>query len=210
MSSPCSVVEACSGRLLVVATFCMNMGSHCSNGPRVPRGMVIVACNVGGLLSVGWLCEWLLRALTAAMSAVVAWTCAKSGFVLVDGLYLILIPEVVGLCSHDDVRLVLQVIASVRVSTRSKRGEITSVLQHREPWVCPAAGDMTSTSMAVGLAMVLCTPTMAWKSCSVMLSHLSSVSMCIGVIFPGSKCNCSDVRGASFVEPKLGLGLSID
>ena len=28
----------------------MNIGSHCSDGPRVPSGMVMVACNVGGLL----------------------------------------------------------------------------------------------------------------------------------------------------------------
>ena len=96
------------------------------------------------------------------MSAVVAWTWAKSGFALDDGLYLILIPDVLGLCCQDAVRFVLQVVASVRVSTRSKRGEMTSVLQHKEAWVCPAAEDMTSTSMAVGLAMVLSTPTMAW------------------------------------------------
>ena len=142
----------------------MNMGSHCSVGPHVPRGMVMVACSVGGLLSVGLLCAWPLRALTAAMSAAVACTCAKSGFVLVDGLYLILIPEVVGLCSQAAVRLALQDCASVRVSTSSSRGEMTSVLQHIAACVNPAAGDMTSTSMAVGLAIVLCTPTMAWKS----------------------------------------------
>ena len=33
--------------------------------------------------------------------------------------------------------------------------------------------------------------------------------MCIVVIFPASKCKCSDARGASLVDPKLGLGLSI-
>ena len=33
--------------------------------------------------------------------------------------------------------------------------------------------------------------------------------MCIGEIFPVSKCRCSAVRGDSFVEPKLGLGLSM-
>ena len=89
----------------------------------------MVACNVGGLLSVGLLCVWLFRALTAAMSAAVAWTCAKSGFVLIDGLYLILIPEVFGLCAQAAVRSELQVGASVRVSTSSTQGEMTSVLQ---------------------------------------------------------------------------------
>ena len=33
--------------------------------------------------------------------------------------------------------------------------------------------------------------------------------MCIVVIFPASKCRCSDARGASFVDPRLGLELSI-
>ena len=150
--------------LLVVATCCMNMGSQCSDGPHVPRGMVIVACNVGGLLSVGLLCVWPFRARTAAMSAAVAWTCANSGFVLDDGLYLSLIPDVFGLCSHALVRCELQVGASVRVSTSSSRGEIISVLQLRLACVNPAAGLITSRSMAVGLAMELCTPMMAWKS----------------------------------------------
>ena len=98
------------------------------------------------------------------MSAAVAWTCAKSGLSLVDGLYLILIPDVFGLCSQAVVRFELQVGASVRVSTSSSRGERTSVLQLRAACVNPAAGDMTSSSMAVGLAMEVCTPTMAWKS----------------------------------------------
>ena len=96
------------------------------------------------------------------MSAAVACTCAKSGFVLVDGLYLILIPDVFGLCSQPAVRLALQVGASVRVSTSSSRGEMTSVLQLRAACVNPAAGDMTSKSMAVGLDMVLVVPMMAW------------------------------------------------
>ena len=143
------------------------------------------------------------------MSAAVAWTCAKSGFVLVDGLYLILIPDVFGLYSQAAVRFELQVGASVRVSTSSSRGEMTSVLQLKSLCVNPAAGDMTSRSMAVGLAMELCTPTMAWKSCSVVVIHWSSVSMCIVVIFPASKCRCSDVRGDSLVDPKLGLELSM-
>ena len=48
---------------------------------------------------------------------------------LVDGLYLILMPDVFGLYSHAAVRLELQVGASVRVATSSSRGEMTSVLQ---------------------------------------------------------------------------------
>ena len=196
--------------LFVVATRCMNMGSHCSDGPHVPSGMVMVAWSVCGLLNVGLLWVWPFRARTAAMSAAVACTCAKSGFVLVDGLYRILIPDVFGLRSQAAVRLELQVVASVRVSTSSSRGEMTSVLQLRAACVKPAAGDMMSRSMAVGLAMVLCTPTMAWKSCSVLLSHCSSVSICMVVIFPISKCRCSAVRGKSFVDPRLGLELSTD
>ena len=98
------------------------------------------------------------------MSAAVAWTCAKSSLARVDGRYLILIPDVFGLCSQAAVRFELQVGASVRVSTSSSRGEMTSVLQLRVACVNPAAGDVTSTSMAVGLAMEVCTPTMAWKS----------------------------------------------
>ena len=33
--------------------------------------------------------------------------------------------------------------------------------------------------------------------------------MCMVVIFPASKCRCSDARGASFVDPRLGRGLSM-
>ena len=33
--------------------------------------------------------------------------------------------------------------------------------------------------------------------------------MCIFEIFPVSKWRCSELRGESFVDPKLGLGLSI-
>ena len=33
--------------------------------------------------------------------------------------------------------------------------------------------------------------------------------MCVGEIFPDSKCSCSAVRDESFVEPRLGLGLSM-
>ena len=103
----------------------------------------------------------------------------------------------------------LHVGASVRVSTSSSRGEMTSVLQLKAACVNPAAGDMTSKSMAVGLDIVLCTPTIAWKACSDVLSHLRSDSICIGVIFPASKCSCSADRGDSLVDPRLGLGLSM-
>ena len=129
ISSPASAVKVCSGRLLAVATRCMNMGSQSSVGPHVPRGMDIVACNVGGLSLVGLLCVWLFRALTAAMSAAVACACANRGFVLVDALCRILIPEVFGLCCQAAVRLVLQAYASERVSTRGILNEMTSVLQ---------------------------------------------------------------------------------
>ena len=95
----------------------MNIGSHCSDGPHVPNGMEMVACNVAGLSMVGLLNVWLFRALTAAMSAAVAWTCAKSGDVLADGLYRILMPEVAGLRCQAVVRLALQVDESERVST---------------------------------------------------------------------------------------------
>ena len=71
-------------------------------------------------------------------------------------------PEVVGLSCQAVVRLELHVDASYRVSTSSSLGDKTSVLQLRDPWVCPAVGDITSTSMAVGLVMVLCRPTIAW------------------------------------------------
>ena len=33
--------------------------------------------------------------------------------------------------------------------------------------------------------------------------------MCIVVSLPASKCRCSDARGASFVDPRLGRELSI-
>ena len=104
------------------------MGSQCSDGPHVPRGMDIVACSVGGLSSVGVLCAWFFRALTAAMSAAVACTCANRGLVLADALYRILIPDVLGFCCQAAVRLVPQVDASERVSTRRSLGEMISVL----------------------------------------------------------------------------------
>ena len=64
---------------------------------------------------------------------------------------------------------------------------MTIVLQLKSAWVCPAEADMQSRSIAVGLDMVLNTPTMAWKCLSVLLSHPSRPSMWIGVILPGSR-----------------------
>ena len=96
------------------------------------------------------------------MSAAVACTCANRGLVLEDALYLILMPDVFGFCCQAVVRLELQVDASERVSTKRSLGEMTSVLQLRAACVWPAVGDMTSTSIAVGLAMVLVVPMMAW------------------------------------------------
>ena len=80
-----SVVDGCSGKLLVVATRCINVGSHWSRRPHVCTGIAMVACSVGGFCSVGVLGAWFLRALTAAMSADVAATCANVVFVLVEG-----------------------------------------------------------------------------------------------------------------------------
>ena len=161
MSSPEFVVEACSGRLLAVATRCMNVGSHWSSRPHVCTGIEIVACRVGGFCSVGLLGAWAFRALTAAMSAEVVSTCAKVGFVLVEGRYRILMPAVIGSCCHAVVKFVLQTWLSVRVSTSSNRGEMTRVLQLSSACVKPADADMTSTSIAVGLDMVVSTPMMA-------------------------------------------------
>ena len=83
----------------------------------------------------------------------------------------------VGCRFHACVRCVVQVGASVRVSTKSSLGEMTRVLQHKSAWVCPAVADMQSNSIAVGLDMVLTTPTMAWTSLRALLSHLSRDSM---------------------------------
>ena len=104
MSSPDSVVDICSGKLLTVATLSMKAGSHLSIGPQVPSGIVMVACSVAGLRSVGVLGVWPLRARTAAISEAVTCTCAKVGFTLADGLYRSLIPAVVGFCFHAVVR----------------------------------------------------------------------------------------------------------
>lgn len=112
-------------------------------------------------MSVGLLGLWLLRALTAAMSAAVASTCAKRGFTLVDGRCRILMPAVVGSWCHAAVRPELLVLVSDLVSTNSSRGDTTSVLQLRSACVNPATADMTSNSIAVGLDMVFKTPTMA-------------------------------------------------
>ena len=80
VSRPDSAVELCNGKLLSVATFCMKAGSHCSSGPQVDSGVVIVACSVGGSLSDGLWPVCPFRARTDAMSAVVASTCANGGF----------------------------------------------------------------------------------------------------------------------------------
>ena len=96
MSSPDSEVALCSGKLLTVATLCMNAGSHWSSGPQVPNGIEMVACSVAGLRRVGVVGVWPLRARTAAMSAAVASTCAKVGFTLAEGRYRTLMPADVG------------------------------------------------------------------------------------------------------------------
>ena len=88
------------------------------------------------------------------MSAAVAATCAKIGFVFVDGRYRTLMPAVVGFLYHASVRLEFHVGASERVSISGSLGDMTSVLQLRDACVYPAAGDMTSMSIAVGLVMV--------------------------------------------------------
>ena len=64
----------------------MKVGSHWSIGPQVPSGIVMVACSVAGLRSVGALGAWPLRARTAAISEAVTCTCANVGFTLADGL----------------------------------------------------------------------------------------------------------------------------
>ena len=209
MSSPELVVETCSGRLLVVATRCMNVGSHWSSGPQVCTGIEIVACRVGGFCSVGLLGAWAFRALTAAISAEVASTCAKAVFVLVEGRYRILMPAVIGSCCHAAVKLLLQAWLSDRVSTRSSRGEMIRVLQLNSACVKPADADITSTSIAVGLDMVVSTPMIAWKSWSALPSQVSMASRWIGDNFPCSMCRCMVLRGISFVVPKLGRGWSI-
>ena len=114
-------------------------------------------------------------------------------------------PAVLGSCCHAAVRLELQMWLSVRVST-SSRGEMTRVLQLRSACVWPADVDMTSTSMAVGFVIVVSTPMMAWKSLSVLLSHVSRVSRWIGESFPCSMCSCIVLGGMSFVVPRLGRG----
>ena len=88
------------------------------------------------------------------MSAAVAATCAKVGLVFVDGRYRTLMPAVIGFLYHASVRLEFHVGASERVSTSRSLGDMTSVLQLRDACVYPAAGDMTSMSIAVGLVMV--------------------------------------------------------
>ena len=124
-------------------------------------GISIVACRVGGFCNVGLLGACVFRARVAAMSAAVASTCAKVVLVWLEGRYRILIPAVVGSDRHAVVKLVLQAWLSDRVSTSNNRGEMTRVLQLRSACVKPADADMTSTSIAVGLDMVVSTPMMA-------------------------------------------------
>ena len=114
-----------------------------------------------------------------------------------------------GSCSHAVVKLLLQTMLSDRVSTSSSRGEMTMVLQLSSACVKPADAVMTSTSIAVGLDMVVSTPMMAWKSLRALLSHDSKDSRWIGGSFPCSRCSCMVLRGMSFVDPRLGRGWSI-
>ena len=69
------------------------------------------------------------------MSAAVAATCAKIGFVFVDGRYRTLMPAVVGFLYHASVRLEFHVGASERVSISRSLGDMTSVLQLRDACV---------------------------------------------------------------------------
>ena len=155
----------------------MKIGSQWSSGPHVPKGIDMVACRVAGFRRVGVVGVWPLRARTAAMSAVVASTCANVGFTLAEGRYRTLIPADVGCRFQASVRCLVQVVASVRVSTKSSFGEMTSLLQHKSAWVCPADADMQSSSIAVGLDMVFSTPTMACTSLSALLSQPSRASV---------------------------------
>ena len=110
---------------------------------------------------------------------------------------------------HAAVRLVLHVVLSDLVSTNNNRGEMTRELQLSSAWVKPAAADITSISIAVGLDIVLRTPMIAWKSFSALPSQLRRASKWIGDSFPCSMCTCMVVRGISFVDPRLGRGWSI-
>ena len=83
MSRPVSAVDLCKGKLLAAATVSIKDGSHCSSGPHVPSGKEIVACKVGGSWSEGLLVVRPFLALTVAISAAVASTCAK-GFLICD------------------------------------------------------------------------------------------------------------------------------
>ena len=90
-----------------------------------------MAWSVGGFSNVGLLAAWLFLALTAAMSAAVASTCANGDRTLQHGRYRTLIPVVVGSLCHAVVSFELHVWASERVSTSNSRGDRMSVLQHK-------------------------------------------------------------------------------
>ena len=111
-----------------------------------------------------------------------------------------------GSWSHAAVRLVFLESVSDRVSTRTRRGDITSELQPSDPCVNPAAHDMHSRSIEVGLVIVLVTATMAWNCLSALRSHFSSDSMCSGETLPACRWICMEDLGASLVDPKLVLG----
>ena len=139
----------------------MKAGSHCSSGPQVDSGVVIVACSVGGSLSDGlWpVCPFQTR--TDAMSAVVASTCANGALICNERRYRTLIPDVDGSEFQAAVRCLFQVSVPFLVSIKISRGDNTSALQLRSPSWCPAAVAIVSRSIAVGLDIVVNIPTMA-------------------------------------------------
>ena len=93
---PDSVVDLCSGRLLASPTLCMKLGSQSDKRPVVVRGIVIVACSVGGSRTVSPLLPCDLRALTAAILADVAAACANGALIRDDGLKRSLMPDELG------------------------------------------------------------------------------------------------------------------
>ena len=142
------------------------------------------------------------------MSAAVAATCAKALVICDEGRYRTLMPEFDGFSFQIAVRLLFQVCESERVSIRRSRGEMTSELQLSCPCRWPADGAIQSSSIAVGLDMVASRPTMAWKLHSALRSQLRRASICRGEILCACKWICTVERGASLVDPRLGLGWS--
>ena len=118
-------------------------------------------------------------------------------------------PAVMGSCCHAAVRCVFHVRHSVRDSISKSRGEMTNELQLRFPCILPAAVDIQSRSMAVGLAIVVIAPTIGSKSRRAFRSHFSSDSMWMGVSLPDSMWMWMQERGASLVLPRLGRALSM-